>query len=254
MTRIILSGCMGKMGRVVHSLVDSDPAYEIAAGVDIASSTSGFTFPVYPSITVCEMPADAVIDFSGISSIPGLLEFGVKRQVPLVICTTGLTDGMKSDVLEASGEVAIFQSANMSLGINLIENMVKKAAKLLYGSHFDIEIIEKHHNQKIDAPSGTALLLADSINGALGGQLEYVYNRNEVRRKRSRNELGLHSLRGGTIVGDHSVVFAGIDETIELSHTALSKEIFAVGAIKAAAFIKDKGPGMYTMQDLIEEL
>lgn len=254
MTKIILNGCLGRMGRVVRALVEEDPSCEIVAGIDTASIGAALTFPTYSEFTGCDMPADVVIDFSGIGAMHGLLQYGVQKHIPLVICTTGLTPEIMSDIREVSREVAVFQSANLSLGINLITNMLNRAAKLLCDANFDVEIIEKHHNRKLDAPSGTALMLADAINRATGGGMDYIYDRTDRREKRGKNELGIHALRGGTIVGEHSVVFAGCDEVVEFTHIAQSREVFAVGAVKAAVFLKGKPPGLYDMQDLINAL
>jgi 4-hydroxy-tetrahydrodipicolinate reductase len=227
---------------------------EIVAGIDIAQKGEGMTFPTYSDILSCEMPADVVVDFTDINGIRALCEFGKTRGLPLVICTTGLTEENWADIRAAAEQTAVFQSPNMSLGINLLSNMLERAAKLLYDSGFDIEITERHHNQKLDAPSGTALVLAETANNALGGKLRVVTDRSDTRAKRGRDEIGVHALRGGTIVGEHSIVFAGQDEVIEFSHYTYSREIFAVGAVKAALFVKDKPPGIYSMQDLINEL
>lgn len=243
---------MGKLSNAISNLAQNDKLFEIVGGIDIVGSGGGLTFPTYSSLDNCDLDADVVVDCSVVETIPSLLNFGIKRQIPLVICTTGLSKEQIEKVYKASEKVAILQSANMSLGINLLVNMVQKAAKLLYDSNFNIEIIEKHHNQKVDAPSGTALLLADSINESLNNQMTYVYDRSNLRNKRDVNEIGFHALRGGTIVGEHSVVFAGTDEVIDFSHQALSKEVFAVGALKAARFMKGKVPGFYTMQDVID--
>ncbi|MCL2398265.1 MAG: 4-hydroxy-tetrahydrodipicolinate reductase [Defluviitaleaceae bacterium] len=251
MTKIILNGCMGKLSNAISNLAQYDKHCEIVGGIDIVGSGSGLAFPTYSDLDNCDLDADVIVDCSVVETIPSLLNFGIKRQMPLVICTTGLSKEQIEDVYDASKKVAILQSANMSLGINLLVNMVQQAAKLLHDSNFNIEIIEKHHNQKVDAPSGTALLLADTINQSLDNQMDYVYDRSTMRNKRGVNEIGFHALRGGTIVGEHSVVFAGTDEVIEFSHQALSKEVFAVGALKAACFMKGKAPGFYTMQDVI---
>lgn len=254
MTGIILNGYLGRMGRVVRLLVETDPDCEIVAGVDTAAVGDGLTFPTYHEFTACDRPADAVVDFSGISALHGLLQFCVEKHIPAVLCTTGFSAEAVSEIQAASEKVAIFKSANMSLGINLITHMLNRAAKLLYDARFDIEIIEKHHSQKLDAPSGTALMLADAVNTAAGGGLNYTYDRTARREKRPQAELGIHSLRGGTVVGEHSVIFAGQDEVIEFTHKAYSREVFAVGALKAAQFIKGKPPGLYDMQNLIDAL
>ena len=252
MTRIILKGCMGKLGSAIQSLSQNDKNCEIVGGIDIVGSGAGLAFPTYSDLSHCDRDADVVIDCSVVESIPSSLDFAVTRQIPLVICTTGLSSELINEIHAASEKVAILQSANMSLGINLLADIVSKAAALLSDSLFDIEIVEKHHNLKLDAPSGTALLLADAVNKALDNQMKYVYDRSQVRKKRDAKEIGIHTLRGGTIVGDHSVIFAGCDEIIEFNHQALSKEVFAVGVLKAARFMKDRPSGFYTMQNVID--
>jgi len=254
MTRIILNGYMGKMGRAVLRLAETHPRCEIVGGVDVVGTSNGLAFPTYGDIHHCERAADAVVDFSVVEAVPALLAFGIARQIPLVLCTTGLPAALLDEIRAASQKVAIFQSANMSLGINLLCNTLRRTAKLLQEAQFDIEIIEKHHNQKLDAPSGTALMLADTINQALESPLQCVYDRSGALQKRSAQEIGIHALRGGTIVGEHTVLFAGTDEVLEFTHIAQSKEVFAVGALNAAQFIKGKPPGLYTMQDLIESV
>lgn len=251
MTRIIMNGCNGKMGQVITRLAAEDSDAEIVAGFDIRDDKEN-TYPVFTNPEEFEGEADVVIDFSHPSSLTGILSFCKKRKLPVIICTTGLSSEQKEEFKEASKEIPVFFSANMSIGINLLIDLAKKAAKLLEGS-FDIEIVERHHNQKIDAPSGTALAIADGIDEALSFPAEYVYDRHSVRRKRKNTEIGISAVRGGTIVGDHEVIFAGNDEVIELSHHAHSKEVFAVGAIKAAKFIKGKTAGMYDMNALIAE-
>ena len=229
----------------------------MVAGVDILPPAGGLAYPIYSDINQCHTPADAVICVcppTATADMEVLLEYCEKRQTPLVLCTTSLPEGILEGITRAAKKVAVFQSANMSLGVNLLADMLSRAAKLLYDAGFDIEIIEKHHNQKLDAPSGTAYLLADAVNTALGGRLQYVHDRSKTAAKRSRNELGLHAIRGGSIVGEHSVIFAGQDEVIEFTHEAGSRDVFAVGAIKAAQFIKGKPPGRYTMQDLIDSV
>lgn len=250
MINIIIHGCGGKMGKVVEGLVKEDSQLTIAAGIDPRDIQADY--PVFHSVDECTVKADVIIDFSTASAIPALLDYCVKTGTPAVLCTTGFSDELNNQVKEASKSVAILKSANMSVGVNLIMNLVKKAAEALYDSGFDIEILEKHHNQKIDAPSGTAIAIADSINEALDGKLNYVYDRSQVREKRTRDQLGISAIRGGTIVGEHNVIFAGKDEIITLSHTALSKEIFAVGAVKAAKFLAGKPAGFYTMKEVLE--
>lgn len=250
MTDIILNGCCGKMGHVIQSIVSSRDDCRIVAGVDI-HDTGDSDFPVYSSISDIKEKADAVIDFSNPALLDSMLEYGKKTKTPLVIATTGYDSCQKKLIEEASKECPVFFTYNYSLGVNLLASLAKKAVNIL-GSDFDIEIIEKHHNQKIDAPSGTALMLADAINEELDNKMKYEYDRHSKREKRSKNEIGIHAVRGGTIVGEHEIMFAGRDEIITLSHSARSKEIFAVGAVNAAVFMNGKGVGMYQMSDLLD--
>lgn len=252
MTKIIMNGCNGKMGQVITRLVSEDNECEIVAGFDVNDSIEN-TYPVFTNPDEFTGDADVIIDFSHPSALTTVLNYCKKRKLPVILATTGYTDEQKKEFTEASKEIPVFFSANMSLGINLIIALAKKATKLLEGN-FDIEIVERHHNQKIDAPSGTALAIADAIDETLSYPAEYVYDRHAVRRKRKPSEIGIHAVRGGTIVGDHEVIFAGTDEVIELKHSAHSKEVFAVGAIKAAKFMSDKPAGMYNMNDLISTL
>lgn len=252
MTKIIMNGCNGKMGQVITRLVNEDPDCEIVAGFDVNDSIEN-TYPVFTNPDEFTGDADVVIDFSHPSALTNILNYCKKRHLPVILATTGFANEQKKEFTDASEEIPVFFSANMSLGINLLIALAKKATKLLEGN-FDIEIVERHHNQKIDAPSGTALAIADAIDETLSFPAEYVYDRHAVRRKRKKTEIGLHAVRGGTIVGDHEIIFAGTDEVIELKHSAHSKEVFAVGAIKAAKFITDKPAGMYDMNDLISNL
>lgn len=252
MTRIILNGCNGKMGQVITRLAAEDETCEIVAGFDINDAVEN-AYPVYKNPMDFDGEADVVIDFSHPSSLTGILNFCKAKKLPVIICTTGLSAEQKAEFTEASKEIPVFFSANMSLGINLLIALAKKATAILEGN-FDIEIVERHHNQKIDAPSGTALAIADAIDQTLSYPAEYVYDRHSVRRKRKKTEIGLHAVRGGTIVGDHDIIFAGNDEVIELKHSAASKEVFAVGSIKAAKFIIGKSAGMYSMSDLMENI
>jgi len=257
MTRIILCGCFGRLGSAICRIAAQSPDVEIVAGVDVMPPGGGLSYPIYSDITQCQQTADAVICClppSSTTDIVTQLEYCVQEQTPMVLCTTGLPDSILDAVQNASDKVAVFQSANMSLGINLLVNMLGRATKLLHDAGFDIEIIEKHHNQKLDAPSGTAYLLADAANQALDGKMQYTHDRSHARDKRSRNEIGLHALRGGSIVGEHNVIFAGQDELIELTHIAQSRDVFAVGAINAARFINNKPPGLYNMQALIDSI
>ena len=250
MTRIILTGCCGKMGHVIQSIVSSRNDCEIVAGVDVYDSKD-CDFPVYSSINEIEQEADAVIDFSNPSLLDSILEYGKSTNTSLVIATTGYDDCQKKQIELASKECAIFFTYNYSMGVNLLASLAKKAVEVL-GDGFDIEIIEKHHNQKIDAPSGTALMLADAINEEVDNRMKYEYDRHSKREKRTKNEIGIHAVRGGTIVGEHEIIFAGRDEIITLSHSARSKEIFAVGAVNAAVFMTGKERGMYDMSQLIK--
>ncbi len=251
MTDIILVGANGKMGQVICRIAENDPDVRISCGIDISGEKKN-TFPVYTEFN-SDVHGDVIVDFSHPSALTATLEYAKAKNTPAVIATTGFSPEQKSELFEAAKEAPIFFSANMSLGVNLLIQLAQKAAVLLEDS-FDIEIIEKHHNQKIDAPSGTALAIADAINEVSRADNEYVYDRHSVRKKRSKREIGLHAVRGGTIVGEHSVIFAGLDEVVELKHQATSKEVFAVGAVKAAKFKSGKSAGMYNMQDLVAEL
>ncbi len=251
MINIALFGCNGKMGQVIAQILSEDEDAKISFGFDINTEMKN-SFPVYNNIDDIKENADVLIDFSHPAMLENIIKYSKKTKTPAVIATTGISDVGIKNIDELSKEVAIFRSANMSLGINLLINLIKKAAPLLEGK-FDIEIIEKHHNQKIDAPSGTALMLADAVNESLETECEYVYDRHSVRKKRGKTEIGLHAVRGGTIVGQHDVIFAGNDEIVELKHTATSKGVFAEGAIKAAKFLVGKPSGMYDMQNLIDE-
>lgn len=252
MTKIILNGCNGKMGQVITRLAGEDESLEIVAGFDILNNKEN-DYPVFTSPDDFQGEADVVIDFSHPDSLESILSFCRKRKLPVIVCTTGLSNSQKNIMEASSKEIPVFFSANMSLGINLLIDLAKKATALL-GENFDIEIIEKHHNQKIDAPSGTALAIADAIAEDMPNEAEYVYDRHISRKKRKKSEIGIHAVRGGTIVGEHTVLFAGTDEVIEIKHSAASKEIFAVGALKAAKFMKNKNAGMYSMNDLIKEI
>ena len=251
MTKIIMHGYSGKMGQVVCNIIKNDENCELVAGIDAFQKEANF--PTFSNINDCNIDADAIIDFSTASAIPGLLKYAEEKKIPVVVCTTGLSEEIKEQIQTTSQKIAILQSANMSLGVNLLINLVQKATEILSDSGFDIEIIEKHHNQKIDAPSGTALAFANAINEKLEPKYDYVYDRSQTREKRTKNEIGIHAVRGGTIVGEHDIIFAGKDEIIQFNHTALSKEVFAVGAVKAAKFLCGKSSGMYTMKDVISE-
>lgn len=249
MTKIILCGANGKMGHVIQSVVAGRDDCEIVAGVDINTESNGF--PVYSTFGEIKETADVIIDFSNPALLDSMLAFSEDKKIPVVIATTGYDDKQKKQIEKASEKCAVFFTYNMSMGINLLANLAKKATEVL-GSDFDIEIVEKHHNQKIDAPSGTALMLADAICEEIDEPVKYEYDRHSKREKRTKNEIGMHSVRGGTIVGEHEIIFAGRDEIITLSHSARSKEIFAVGAVNAAVFMAGKSNGLYSMKDMIK--
>lgn len=251
MTRVIMHGCNGRMGQVISGLIAADESVELVAGVDVSTHITN-PYPVFTSIKECDVEADVIIDFASAKAVDDLLEYCVEKQIPCVLCTTGLSEEQLKKVEEASKKVAILKSANMSLGINLLMKMLKEATHVLADAGFDIEIVEKHHNQKLDAPSGTALALADSINEELNNEYEYVYDRSQVRQKREKKEIGISAVRGGTIVGDHDVIFAGMDEVITFSHTAYSRSVFGKGAVQAAKFLKGQPAGMYNMSHVIE--
>lgn len=250
MLRVLVNGCNGQMGRVVAAEIARRDGMQVVAGID-PTSVGGCDFPVYPSPDTVEVQADVLIDFSSPVALQGLLALGAARQLPLVLCTTGYSETQVAAIRDASKRVPLFYSRNMSLGINLLIELSKKAAQIL-GPAFDVEIIEKHHNQKVDAPSGTALMLADAIASVRDGVTTYQYDRHAQRKKREPSEIGMHSVRGGTIVGEHEVLFAGHHETITLSHSAQSKEVFAAGAVNAAAFLVGKPAGLYDMSDLLK--
>lgn len=249
MVKIAIVGCNGKMGYYVADTVSKRDDCTAAFGVD-AFGENKFDFEVYSSFKDVKDIPDAIIDFSHPSVLDDMLEFAEKNAVPCVICTTGYSAEQVTKIKAASEKIAVFYSGNMSLGINLLIELAKKATKVL-GNEFDIEIVEKHHNLKLDAPSGTALMIADGISDTLENEPQYVYDRHSYRKKRSKNEIGIHSVRGGTIVGEHEVIFAGHDEVVTVSHQAQSKEVFAVGAVNAAVFLATQGAGMYDMGDLL---
>lgn len=251
MINILMSGCSGKMGQVITRLAEQYDDMKIVAGVDIFDSGKN-SYPVFRDISECGVKVDVIIDFSNPDALENLVKYATARKTPLIVATTGITQVQKKLLEQASSRIPVFFSANMSLGVNLLIDLVKKASKILE-LNFDIEIIEKHHNQKLDAPSGTALAIADSINSVLEQKHEYIYDRHSRRKKRSRTEIGIHAVRGGTIVGEHSVIFAGNDEIIEINHSAMSKDIFGTGALRAARFLYNKKPGLYSMNELISE-
>ena len=250
MINILLCGANGTMGNAVRRIAENDDFANIVAGYDINTTSSAF--PVYDNLDKVSEKIDCIIDFSHPALVDSILDYARSKKIPAVICTTGLSKDQISKIEFYSKDTPIFFSANMSIGVNLIIDLVKKASKVLE-DNFDIEIIEKHHNQKLDAPSGTALAIADAISDTVSYNPKYMFDRHSVRQKRDKTEIGLHAVRGGNIVGEHTVIFAGNDEVIEIKHSATSKEVFAVGAVRAAIFMKDKGAGLYSMSDLVKE-
>lgn len=248
----MMHGCNGKMGQTITAMCKDEEDIEIVAGVDLYDGIKN-DYPVFKNISLCSVDVDVIIDFSNAKAVDDLLVYSEEKQIPVVLCTTGLTEEQLERVRKISSRVAVLKSANMSLGINMLMELLKKAALTLTPAGFDIEIVEKHHNQKLDAPSGTALALADSVNEALDGAYEYKYDRSKERRKREKYEIGISAVRGGNIVGEHEVIFAGQDEVVEFKHTAYSKAVFAKGAVSAAKFLAGKPAGFYDMSDVIKE-
>ena len=250
MLKLLISGCNGHMGRVVVQICRETEDIEVSAGFDLLGQENE-DFPVFSSPASYPGSADVLVDFSAPAALPALLEFGLERRIPLVLATTGYSPEQLEQIQAAAREIPIFRSGNMSLGVNVLAGLVKKAAAAL-GEGFDIEIVERHHHRKVDAPSGTALMLAEAAAQALPYEPEYIYERQSVRKPRGRQEIGISSVRGGNIVGDHEVIFAGRDEVIELKHSAMSREVFASGALRAARFLaKVQAPGLYSMTDLV---
>lgn len=249
MVKVLLNGCLGKMGQAVEACINERDDVMIAAGVDIAEGDR--VYPVYSCFVDVVEKVDVIIDFSNPLVLDDMLSYALENHTPLITCTTGFSDAQVEKIKDAAKQIPVFYSGNMSLGINVLIELAKMATKVL-SSSFDIEVIEKHHNQKIDAPSGTAIMIADAIS-AQKGDSQFVYDRHAYRKKREKNEIGIHSIRGGTIVGEHEVIFAGHDEVISIKHAAQSKGVFAAGAVNAAVFIKDKPAGLYDMSDLLKE-
>lgn len=253
MFKTLISGCNGHMGQVVVQICREAGDVEIAAGFDLLGQKND-DFPVYASPSEFTGTADALIDFSSPAALSSLLELGKSRHIPLVLATTGYSEEQQAQIQEASKTVPIFRSGNFSLGINVLMNLVRRAAAAL-GGDYDVEIVERHHRRKVDAPSGTALMLAQAASEALPYQPGYVYERQSVRRPRGKTEIGISSVRGGNIVGDHEVIFAGRDEVIELRHSAMSREVFASGALRAARYLAGvEQPGLYDMEDLVKDV
>ena len=245
-----MHGCNGHMGQMISGLVKEDPEAEIVAGIDICDNRQN-DYPVFTDIRACPVEADAVIDFASPKAEEALLDYCVERKLPVVVCTTGLSEEQIQKVKDTSEKVAVLRSANMSLGVNTLLKLLKEAAKVFAPAGFDMEIVEKHHKYKVDAPSGTALAMADSLNEALDNAYVYKYDRSQERKARDAKEIGISAVRGGNIVGEHDVIFAGTDEVVTFSHTAYSKAVFGKGAIQAAKFLAGKAPGLYDMSDVI---
>lgn len=251
MISVILHGCNGHMGKVVSDILSESNEMKIVAGIDINKNKEGY--PVFTDIFKCDVRADVIIDFASAKAADDLIDYALEKQLPVVLCTTGLSDSQLDKITEAAREIPVLKSANMSLGINTLIKLLKAATGILANTGFDIEIIEKHHNRKLDAPSGTALLLADSINEVLNQEYEYKFDRSKDYKKREKKEIGISAVRGGTIVGEHEIIFAGLDEVIEIKHTAYSRAVFANGAIQAAKFLFNKPAGLYTVGDVIDK-
>ena len=248
MVKILMHGCNGAMGQVISNLALENEEAKIVAGVDISGESKN-DYPVFTSLEACDVPVDVIIDFSTAKAVDGLLDYVAAKKIPVVLCTTGLSEDQIAKTKEVSKEVAVLKSANMSLGVNTVFKLAAMAAQILASKGYDMEIVEKHHNRKLDAPSGTALAIADAINEAMNGA--YTLDRSGRRQKRDPKEIGIQAVRGGTIVGEHEVFYCGPDEVIEIKHTAYSRAIFGKGALSAAVYLADKGVGLYTMSDVI---
>ncbi len=251
MIRMIMHGCNGRMGQMISDIAAKEEGISIVAGVDLYGGKKN-DYPVFETLSDCDAEADVLVDFTGSAAFDGLMDWCVDNNMPCVLCSTGLNEAQLKRVNEATEKIAILRSANMSMGINTLMKVLKEVAPVFAKAGFDIEVVEKHHNQKLDAPSGTALALADSVNDAFEEKYEYVYDRSSRRETRPAKEIGISAVRGGTIVGDHDVIFAGTDEVVTFSHMAYSRAVFAKGAVSAAKFLAGKKPGMYDMADVIE--
>ena len=250
MIKIILTGCSGQMGRVLTEMIAQEPDMQVVAGIDVAEDPR-IPYPVYSSLADCREEADVVIDFSVAAAVDDLLQACVGRELPLVLCTTGLSDAQVERVKKASATIPVLRSANMSIGVNLLMKLVQDAARALAPAGFDIEIVEQHHRRKLDAPSGTALALGERVNEALGGGYSFVFDRSGRHEKRRQDEIGISAVRGGSIVGEHDVIFAGEDEVITIRHSAYSRASVAKGALTAARFLAGAHAGLYSMQDVL---
>ncbi|MBP5179929.1 MAG: 4-hydroxy-tetrahydrodipicolinate reductase [Clostridiales bacterium] len=249
MTKIFLNGCCGRMGRAISAMAADNSEFDVVAGADIVDN-NGFSYPIFKSITECNVDYDVIVDFSNAAGVPALIDAALQSKKPLVCCTTALTEDTIAKLNDASKVIPVFKSANMSVGMNVLIGLVKQATKILYPG-YDIEIVEAHHRRKLDAPSGTALMIADSINSVAEDDLEYIFDRHKENKARGDKEIGFSAIRGGNIVGEHEVYFISDEETVKISHSAKTRDAFARGALAAAAFVADKGPGMYAMDDII---
>lgn len=251
MTKLILSGCNGRMGQTITRLCADRDDLTIVAGIDPLGTSGQSPYPVFATPNECSVPAQVLVDFSASAALGALLAYGKEHGLPLVLASTGYDDAQLAQINDAAKVIPIFRSANLSVGVNLLMELTRRAAQVL-GEDFDVEIVERHHNKKLDAPSGTALMLADAAKEGLSFEPQYVYDRHSVRQQRAHTEIGISAVRGGSIVGDHEVIFAGEQEVVELHHHAASREVFARGALRAAAFMAtvDK-PGLYSMSDLL---
>jgi 4-hydroxy-tetrahydrodipicolinate reductase len=250
MMDVLLHGCNGRMGAVMTRILAEEPDCRVVCGVDPNPGEVRHRYPVHETLTGTDEPVDLIIDFSHHTSLPGLLAYAVGRRLPTIICTTGLTPDDRQLIAEAAQSIPLLVSANMSFGMTLVQCLVRQAAAALRGS-FDVEIIERHHNRKADAPSGTAAALAEIVRDCHGGGV-FRYGRHADAERRQSDEIGIHSIRGGTIVGEHAVIFAGAGEVIEIKHSALSTDVFAFGTLRAARFLLGRPPGLYTLRDLID--
>ena len=250
MIKLIMHGCNGVMGQVISQIVEETDGAKMVAGIDRFDDGKN-SYPVFTDIKACDVEADAIIDFSAAPAVDALLDYAVEKQIPVVVCTTGLSEEQLEKLEEASKKVAVLRSANMSLGVNMLLKLLKEATEILAPAGFDVDIVEKHHRRKLDAPSGTALALADAVNEAVDNEYEYVYDRSERREQRPKKEIGISAVRGGTIVGEHEVIFAGQDEVIEFKHTAYSRAIFGSGAVSAAMYLAGQPAGLYDMSHVI---
>ena len=251
MVRLIMHGCNGQMGQVITKLVQEDEKVEIVAGIDHYTGIAN-DYPVYQTLAGCNVEADVIVDFSNSDAVDELLDYCVQKQMPVVLCTTGLSEAQMDKMEQTSKKTAVLKSANMSLGVNMLLKLLQDAAKVLAPAGFDIELVERHHKKKVDAPSGTAMAMADSINQALNNEYTYTFDRSQERRQRDTKEIGISAVRGGTIVGEHEVIFAGADEVVEIKHTAYSRTVFAKGALEAGKFLARKPAGRYEMSDVIQ--